>query len=182
MSGPPGVYLLDFCCPGIQFSMLCCTLLYIHSSFAIILMGKRELVALLGLSSWCLLIVVWLFLAVQWVCLQLWFWYFLIILTYYLCTDESLSLLYLLFISWFICSWRWCMNKLGVFHANQTSICLDPDRNSGWVGAVKLVKALQLNILLTIPERYFFCGLFVLFMFCDSHAFVSVHCCLVFTC
>ena len=33
-------------------------------------MGKRELVALLSLSSWCLLIVVWLFLAVQWDCLQ----------------------------------------------------------------------------------------------------------------
>ena len=40
------------------------------SSFAIILMGKRELVALLSLSSWCLVIVVWLFLAVPWVCLQ----------------------------------------------------------------------------------------------------------------
>ena len=33
-------------------------------------MGKRELVALLGLSSWCLMMVVWLFLAVPWVCLQ----------------------------------------------------------------------------------------------------------------
>ena len=33
-------------------------------------MGKRELVALLSLSSWCLVIVVWLFLAVPWVCLQ----------------------------------------------------------------------------------------------------------------
>ena len=33
-------------------------------------MGKRELVALLSLSSWCLEIVVWLFLAVPWVCLQ----------------------------------------------------------------------------------------------------------------
>ena len=33
-------------------------------------MGKRELVALLNLSSWCLLIVMWLFLAVPWVCLQ----------------------------------------------------------------------------------------------------------------
>ena len=32
---------------------------------AIILMGKRELVALLIVSSWCLVIVVWLFLAVQ---------------------------------------------------------------------------------------------------------------------
>ena len=43
---------------------------YVHSSFAIILMGKRELVALFSLSSWCLVIVVWLFLAVPWVCLQ----------------------------------------------------------------------------------------------------------------
>ena len=33
-------------------------------------MEKRELVALLSLSSWCLVIVVWLFLAVPWVCLQ----------------------------------------------------------------------------------------------------------------
>ena len=33
-------------------------------------MGKRELVALLDLSSWCLVIVVWLFLAVSCVCLQ----------------------------------------------------------------------------------------------------------------
>ena len=39
-------------------------------SFAIILMGKRELVALLSLSSWCLLMVVWLFLTVPLVCLQ----------------------------------------------------------------------------------------------------------------
>ena len=36
--------------------MFCYTLLYVHSSFAIILMGKRELVALLSLSSWCLVI------------------------------------------------------------------------------------------------------------------------------
>ena len=33
-------------------------------------MGKRELVALLFLSSWCLVIVVWLFLALSQVCLQ----------------------------------------------------------------------------------------------------------------
>ena len=38
-------------------SMFCCTLLYVPSSFAIILMGKRELVSLLSLSSWCLVIV-----------------------------------------------------------------------------------------------------------------------------
>ena len=51
-------------------SMFCCMLLYAPSSFAIILVGKRELVALLSLSSWFLVIVVWLFLAVPWVCLQ----------------------------------------------------------------------------------------------------------------
>ena len=45
-------------------SMFCCTLLYVHFSFAIILIGKRELVALLSLSSWCFVMVVWLFLAV----------------------------------------------------------------------------------------------------------------------
>ena len=50
--------------------MFCCTLLYVHSSFAIILMGKRELVALFSLSSWCLVIVVWLFLTVPRVCLH----------------------------------------------------------------------------------------------------------------
>ena len=51
-------------------SMFCCTLLYVHSSFALILMGKRELVALLSLSSCCLVIVAWVFRAVLWVCLQ----------------------------------------------------------------------------------------------------------------
>ena len=51
-------------------SMFCYTLHFVHSSFSIILMGKRELVTLLSLSSWCLVIVVWLFLAVPLVCLQ----------------------------------------------------------------------------------------------------------------
>ena len=50
--------------------MFCCTLLYVHSSIAIILMGKRELVALLNLSSWCLVMVERLFLAVPWGCLR----------------------------------------------------------------------------------------------------------------
>ena len=50
--------------------MFCCTLLYVHSSIAIILMGKRELVALLNLSSWCLVMVEGLFLAVPRGCLQ----------------------------------------------------------------------------------------------------------------
>ena len=52
-------------------SMFCCTLLYVHSSIAIILMGKRELIALLNLSSWCLVMVERLFLVVPRGCLQL---------------------------------------------------------------------------------------------------------------
>ena len=56
---------------GCNCSMFCCTLLYVPSSFAVVLMGRGTgLVALLDLSSWCLVIVVWLFLEVPWVCLQ----------------------------------------------------------------------------------------------------------------
>ena len=53
-------------------SMFCCTLLYVHSSIIIILMGKREreLVALLNLSSWCLVMVEQLFLPVPRGCLR----------------------------------------------------------------------------------------------------------------
>ena len=46
------------------------TLRYVHSSIAIILLRRRELVALLNLSSWCLVMVEWLFLAVPWDCLR----------------------------------------------------------------------------------------------------------------
>ena len=51
-------------------SMFCCTLFYAHFSIAIILMGKRELIALLNLSSWCLVMVERLFLTVPRGCLQ----------------------------------------------------------------------------------------------------------------
>ena len=50
--------------------MFCCTLLYVHSSIAIILMGKRELVVLINLSSCYLVIVERLFLAVPRGCLR----------------------------------------------------------------------------------------------------------------
>ena len=49
------------------YVLLCVT--YVHSSFTIILMGKRELVALLSLSTW-IVMAVWLFLTELWVCLQ----------------------------------------------------------------------------------------------------------------
>ena len=50
--------------------MFCCTLLYVHSSIAIILIGKRGLVALLNLSPWCLVMVEWLFVSLPWDCLR----------------------------------------------------------------------------------------------------------------
>ena len=59
--------------PIVEFfncSRFCSALLCFHSSFAIISIGKRELVALLCLSSWCLVIVLWLLLTRPWVCLQ----------------------------------------------------------------------------------------------------------------
>ena len=51
-------------------STFCRTLLYVHSSIAIILMGKREPVALLNLSPLCLVMVERLFLVVLWGCLR----------------------------------------------------------------------------------------------------------------
>ena len=45
--------IVGFC----NCSMIFCVLLCVHLSFAIILTGKKELVALLSLSSWCLVIV-----------------------------------------------------------------------------------------------------------------------------
>ena len=63
---------LTFCLLLLPLIVLCfcCTLLYAHSSIAIFLMGKRELAALLNLSSWCLVTIERLFLAVPWGCLQ----------------------------------------------------------------------------------------------------------------
>ena len=55
---------------GFCFFMFCCTLLWGHSSFAIISMVMRELVDMLCLSFWCLVSVVWLFLMMPRVCLQ----------------------------------------------------------------------------------------------------------------
>ena len=52
--------IVGFC----NCSMFCCTLLYVHSRIAIILVRKRELVVLLNLSSWFRMMVEWLFLAV----------------------------------------------------------------------------------------------------------------------
>ena len=67
--------LLRFCLLLLSLweSVIVLVLLYVTLcpfSIAIILMGKRELIALLNLSSWCLVMVEWLFLAVPRGCLQ----------------------------------------------------------------------------------------------------------------
>ena len=66
---------------------ICCTLLYVHSSIAIILLGKSELVALRNLCSWCPVMIEWLFLAVPWGCL----WFVVVVFrdhTYYFCIGK----------------------------------------------------------------------------------------------
>ena len=50
--------------------MFGCTLLYVLSSIAIILVGKRGLIVLLNLYCWSLVMVEWLFLSVPCGCLQ----------------------------------------------------------------------------------------------------------------
>ena len=52
-----------------------------------------------------------------------------------LITVKPLSFLYLLFISCFISSRRRRIDKLGVFHANHTFMCLDQHLNYIEVGA-----------------------------------------------
>ena len=58
------------------------------------------------------------------------------------CTVKYLSLFYLLLISWFVFTGRWCIDKLGTFHASQLPICLDPTTylfRSIWEIKVRLV-------------------------------------------
>ena len=64
------LFIVTFILGVCNCSMVCCMLLQVHSSIAIILMGKRELVALLNLSYWCLVMVEWLLLTVPWCCLR----------------------------------------------------------------------------------------------------------------
>ena len=92
----------------------------------------------------------------------------------------GLSMLYLLFISWFICSRKWCIDKVGVFHANQISMCLDPHLNTGWGWRSETNLSPPIKYLLTVPRRYFFCGSPMLFLSCVCYAFVRV--CLLLPC
>ena len=79
---------------------------------------ERELAALLSLSSWCLVIVVWLFLSVPWVCLQ-----FVIvkltILGWHLCEQRWL---------WRVYTFAW--SSLNLRHSSKFSCC---DSNGEWM-------------------------------------------------
>ena len=50
------------------------------------------------------------------------------------------------------------MEKLVIFHANQTCMCLDPHQN--FKCEVEISLSPPVIFLLTIPRRYFFCGSF----------------------
>ena len=67
------------------------------------------------------------------------------------------------FISLFVCIWRWCIDKFGIFHANQIYV--------SWSTLELRVRLVSLNMfkppsnaLLTVPRRCFFFGSFLLFM------------------
>ena len=93
--------IVGFC----NCSLFCWTLLYVHSSSAIILFGKREMVALLSLSSWCFVIVVRLFLALPWVFLQ-----FVIVVF-----PDHTHLLCLLTALFCACIWSTTFNLMSLF-------------------------------------------------------------------
>ena len=93
--------------------LFCCTLLDIQSGIAIILMGKRGLVALLILFSWCLEMVEQLFLAVPRGCLR-----FVIVVF----PDHTHLILFIRHHCWdvfFLCVWFFLLLvfcEFGAFH------------------------------------------------------------------
>ena len=88
-------------------------------------------------------------------------------------TVESLSLLYLLFISLILCSRRWCIDKLCVFHANQTSMCLVHVWTKGEVGVPFNWFKPSSKIRFTDRSKaVLLCGSFMLFLSC----FVMLSC------
>ena len=58
--------IVGFC----NCSVFCCALLCVHSSFCNRLDGEESAGCFACLSSWCLVIVVWLFPTMPWVCVQ----------------------------------------------------------------------------------------------------------------
>ena len=108
-------------------SIVCCMLLYVQSSIAIILMGKRELIALLNLSSWCLVMVERLFLAVPRGCLQ-----FVIVVF----PDHTHLLFLILLIN------DDTLQYLGILHASLAYFVLQLEKNLGRrFGTSKMLQA-----------------------------------------
>ena len=148
-------------CGSLYCSVFCYALRYVHSSIAIILMGKRELVALLNLSSWCLMMVEWLFGSssrCHGVVCGYWLWYFLIILTYYfwISCDSLHAFTDIAMVLSFIV-WSWDMSQ-----TRRRPLC---KAFIGWLltGACLLPGPPWLNLVilaLTIRES---CALFFLF-------------------
>ena len=89
-------------------------------------------------------------------------------------TVESLSLLYLFFISWFICSRRWCVDKLGVFHANIYV---------SWFTSELRVRLVHLKTRLSPPLKYLYWQFQGgSFMFFYLFFYVFMHVCLFMPC
>ena len=84
------------------------------------------------------------------------------------------------FLSWFTCSGRWCIDKSGVFHANQISMCLGPHLNLGWGWCSETGLSPPVEYFTDRQRRYFFCGSFMFFLSCVCYPFVRV--CLFVSC
>ena len=82
------LFLLTFCLLLLPLWESVIVLCFVVRYFMSILVlqssdGEERAGCFAYLSSWCLVMVEWLFLAVPWVVCGLWMWYFLIIFTYY---------------------------------------------------------------------------------------------------
>ena len=81
---------------------------------------------------------------------------------------------YLLCIPWFICSGRWCIEKLGAFHANQISMCFDPHLNKGWGWRCETGLSPPIKYFTDRSKAVLFCGSFMFFLTCVCYTFVRV--------
>ena len=77
---------------------------------------------------------------------------FLLLRYLVVCTVESLSRFYIP-LSWFVCSRRWCIDKLGMFHANQTSSFVDPFSYLCFTFVFIILSCLFLAALWSPPEK-----------------------------
>ena len=100
-----------------------------------------------------------------------------------MCTDESLSLFYLLFISRLVYARRLYIDKLGIFQANQTSIYLVPYHKIRLMLVPSNIFKPPSIFFLTVSMWCFFSGSFLLFVFrvCLSYC-LSNPCRLVVPC